>query len=156
MTRLAVLLATFGYAGYAPVAPGTAGSLAALVLFALVRSRGSSALEVGTLVLVSVVGVWAATRAERHFGREDPGQVVIDEVAGMLLTLALIPVGLSGALLGFLVFRLFDIVKPWPARRLEDLPSGLGIMADDLMAGVYGHVVMRLVAWLAPSVLGAS
>jgi phosphatidylglycerophosphatase A len=155
MTRLAVLLATFGYAGYSPVAPGTAGSLAALALFALVRSRGSAVLEIGALVVVSLVGVWAATRAERHFGREDPGPVVIDEVAGMLLTLALVPVGVSGALVGFLVFRVFDIVKPWPARRLEDLPSGLGIMADDLMAGVYGQVVMRLVAWVAPSVLGA-
>jgi phosphatidylglycerophosphatase A len=153
MTRLAVLLATFGCVGYAPVAPGTAGSLAALVLFAIVRSRGSAALEVAVLLLVSVVGVWAATRAERHFGREDPGAVVIDEVAGTLLTLLLIPVGLWGALAGFLVFRVFDIAKPWPVRRFEELPSGLGIMADDLMAGVYGHVVMRLVAAYAPGML---
>lgn len=153
MTRLAVLLATFGYSGYAPVAPGTAGSLAALALFWLVRSRQSAVLEIGALAVVSVVGVWAATRAERHFGRQDPGPVVIDEVAGMLLTLALVPVGLSGALLGFLVFRVFDIVKPWPARRLEDLPGGLGIMADDLMAGLYGQLVMRLVAAYAPGVL---
>lgn len=155
MTRLAVLLATFGYVGYAPVAPGTAGSLAALALFWFVRSSGSAALEIGTLVLVSVVGVWAATRAEHHFGREDPGPVVIDEVAGTLLTLALVPVGPWGALLGFLAFRVFDIAKPWPVRRFEDLPRGLGIMADDLMAGAYGHAVMRLLAWGAPAVLGA-
>ena len=153
MTRLAVLLATFGYVGYAPVAPGTAGSLAALALFWLVRSSGSAALEVGTLVLVSVVGVWAATRAEHYFGREDPGPVVIDEVAGTLLTLALVPVGPWGALLGFLAFRVFDIAKPWPVRRFEDLPRGLGIMADDLMAGVYGQLVMRLVAAYAPGML---
>jgi len=153
MTRLAVLLATFGYSGYAPVAPGTAGSLAALVLFAAVRFQGSPALEIGTLALVTVVGVWAATAAERHFAREDPGPVVIDEVAGTLLTLLLVPVGLSGALIGFLAFRVFDIVKPWPARRLEHLPGGVGIMADDLMAGVYGQVVMRLLAWYAPGML---
>lgn len=155
MTRLAVLLATFGYVGCVPVAPGTAGSLAALLLFAVVRSRGSAALEVGALVAVSALGVWAATRAERHFAREDPGPVVIDEVAGLLLTLALVPVGLSGALLGFLVFRVFDIAKPWPVRRFEDLPGGLGIMADDLMAGLYGNLLMRLVAWWAPAMLGA-
>jgi phosphatidylglycerophosphatase A len=154
MTRLAVFLATFGFAGYAPAAPGTAGSLAALVLFALVRSRGSAALEVAVLVIVSAVGVWAASRAERHFGREDPGQVVIDEVAGTLLTLALVPVGVPGALLGFLVFRVLDIAKPWPVRRFEELPGGLGIMADDLMAGVYGQVVMRTLAWYAPWALG--
>jgi phosphatidylglycerophosphatase A len=153
MTRLAVLLATFGYSGYAPVAPGTAGSLAALVLFAAVRFQGSPALEIGTLALVTVVGVWAATAAERHFAREDPGPVVIDEVAGTLLTLLLVPVGLSGALIGFLVFRVFDIVKPWPARRLEHLPGGVGIMADDLMAGAYGQLVMRLLAWYAPGML---
>jgi phosphatidylglycerophosphatase A len=155
MTRLAVLLATFGCAGYVPVAPGTAGSLGALLLFWLVRSRGSTAFEIATLGVVSVVGVWAATRAERHFGREDPGPVVIDEVAGTLLTLALVPVGLSGALIGFLVFRVFDIAKPWPVRRFEELPGGLGIMADDLMAGIYGQAVMRLLAWGAPAVLGA-
>jgi len=156
MRRLALVLATAGYTGYFPVAPGTVGSAVGLVLFAAIRWAGMPALEVAVLLAVAASGVWAAGEAERHFGRTDPGYIVIDEVAGMLLTLALIPVGLSGALLGFLVFRLFDIVKPWPARRLEDLPSGLGIMADDLMAGVYGHVVMRWVAWLAPSVLGAS
>ena len=91
-----------------------------------------------------MVGVWAASVAARHFGREDPGPVVIDEVAGQLLTLLLTGVGVGGAIVGFFLFRVLDIFKPWPARQLESLPGGLGIMADDLMVAVYGNLLMRL------------
>jgi phosphatidylglycerophosphatase A len=150
MARLAVLIAPFAYVGYFPVAPGTAGSAAALVLYAAIRAAGSSALEIAAIAGVFAAGTWAATEAERAFGRPDPGPVVIDEVLGMLVTLALVPVGLSGAVIGFLLFRVFDVIKPWPINRLEELPKGLGIMSDDLLAGVYANVTLRVVGWLMP------
>jgi phosphatidylglycerophosphatase A len=106
--------------------------------------------EIAAVVAAFVVGTWAATEAERAFGRPDPGPVVVDEVLGMLVTLALIPVGLSGAVIGFLLFRVFDVIKPWPVNRLEQWPKGLGIMSDDLLAGVYANLVMRILAWWMP------
>jgi phosphatidylglycerophosphatase A len=152
MTRLALLVSTFGRVGHCPIAPGTAGSAAALVLFALIRMAGSPTLEVAAIFVLLVVGTWSAGVAERALGRLDPGQVVIDEVTGMLVTLAFIPVGIKGALVGFVLFRVFDIIKPYPCSRLEGLGGGTGIMADDVMAGVYGNVVLRVLLWLAPSI----
>lgn len=149
-TRLAVLIATVGYAGYFPFAPGTVGSAAGLLVYLLVWWTQSAAVEVALIAVVCAVGVWAASEAERHFGGIDPGPVVIDEVAGMLITLAFIPVSLSGALIGFVLFRVFDVIKPYPAGRLERLHGGLGVMADDVMAAVYANLSLRLVAWLAP------
>ena len=84
--------------------------------------------------------------AERHFGRTDPGQVVIDEVMGMLITLFLNPVGWKGAIVAFLFFRVADVIRPYPANRLERLHGGVGVMADDAMAAVYANLALRLVA----------
>ena len=151
MTRLAVFIATVAFCGYAPVAPGTVGSAAGLVVYLIVWWTRSPAIEVALIAATFVVGVWSATLAERHFGGTDPGPVVIDEVLGMLLTLAFIPVGFSGALAGFVLFRVFDVIKPFPADRLERLHGGLGIMADDAMAGIYANLCLRLVMWLVPS-----
>lgn len=142
--RLAVFVATFGYVGYFPIAPGTAGSLAALLLYAAVRWAGTPAVELVTIVAVLAVGIWASSGTERALNRKDPGPVVIDEVLGMLLTLAFMPLSWWGIAAGFVLFRIFDVIKPFPAGRLEHLPGGLGIMADDAMAGVYGQLVMRL------------
>ena len=149
MRRLALVIATAGGAGYAPVAPGTAGSAVGIVIYLLTRGW-SPAAQVGLLLVVSAVGIWASTHAARHFQRKDPGHVVIDEVAGQLLTLLLTGAGWAGAIIGFLVFRLLDIIKPWPANRLEALPEGLGVMADDLMAAAYGCVAMHAVIRLLP------
>lgn len=151
MNQFALLIATFGYVGFFPIAPGTAGSLAALALFSFVRWVGMPAFELGTIVAVLAVGIWSANGAERALGRKDPGPVVIDEVLGMLITLALLPVSLTGVAVGFLLFRLFDVVKPYPAGRLEHLPGGYGIMLDDAMAAVYAHLVLRLCMWWMPS-----
>jgi phosphatidylglycerophosphatase A len=142
--RFGLFIATCGYIGYVPVAPGTFGSAVGLALFGLIRWSGSTAIELGVIVLLLALGVWSGNVAERHFRQVDPGPVVLDEVAGMLITLALIPVTVSGAIVGFLIFRLFDVIKPWPANRLEALPGGLGMMADDAMAAVYGNIAMRL------------
>lgn len=150
MNRLALMVATFGYVGFFPVAPGTAGSGAALALYALVRWVGAPAFEVAVILLVFAVGVWAAGRTERVLGGKDPGPVVIDEVLGMLVTLALLPLSLAGVLAGFIFFRLFDVIKPYPARRCEDAPGGWGVMLDDAMAGLYGQAALRVLAWALP------
>ena len=155
MKQLSVLVASWGYVGFFPIAPGTAGSLAALPLFAFLRWIGVPAVELVAIPIVFAVGVWAANGAEVALGRKDPGPVVIDEVLGMQITLALLPVSLAGVAVGFLLFRFFDIVKPYPAARLEHLHGGLGIMSDDAVAGVYAYLVLRGLMWLAPAWLTA-
>lgn len=161
---LALAIATCGV-GYLPIAPGTWGSLVGVGVYLGLRSLtfrfvDSSAgpnsflrysplpvfvaAELVLITLITLVGVWAASRTERLLGRKDPGKVVIDEVAGQLI--ALLPIvpgfdpGWLSIITAFLLFRLFDIVKPYPARRLENLESGLGIMTDDLVAGAYAAV----------------
>ena len=151
MTRLAVFLATAGYCGYFPIAPGTVGSAAGLIVYLLVWWTKSPIVEVALIVAVFAAGTWAATHAERFFGGIDPGPVVIDEVLGMLVTLAFIPAGWSAVLAGFFLFRVFDVVKPYPANRLEKFHGGFGIMADDAMAGVYANLSLRLLMWLLPA-----
>jgi phosphatidylglycerophosphatase A len=149
LRRLGVFIATCAHVGYAPVAPGTWGSVFGLVIYYLVRRQASTAVELVVIALITVIGLWAATEAEHYFGGIDPGPVVIDEVIGMLITLALHPVNVLGAVLGFLIFRVLDVIKPWPARRLELLPGGFGVVFDDVMAGVYGNLLM----WAAIRVL---
>ena len=155
MNGLAVFIATFGYVGFFPIAPGTAGSLAALPLYALVRWSDTPAIELVTISAVFAVGIWASTRTERALARTDPGPVVIDEVLGMLITLAFLPLSTWGIAAGFFLFRVLDVIKPFPAGRLEHLPAGLGIMADDAMAGVYAHLLLRIAVMLAPAWLAA-
>jgi phosphatidylglycerophosphatase A len=146
----AVLLATWFGCGYAPVAPGTAGSAAAvLIAMALARWGGLSPVHFALMgAALFLPAVWAAGKAEEAFARKDPGQVVVDEVLGQWIALAgartLVP---ESWLAAFLLFRIFDIWKPWPVRRLERLPGGWGINADDAMAGVYAALVLLLAGW---------
>lgn len=152
---VAHLLATVGGLGYAPVAPGTVGSLGGVVLFWWLRP--SFVLGLITAVMVTLVGIWAATRVEKLTGERDPSRIVIDEVAGQFVTLWLAwslgspsaglfsTGGLIFVAMGFLLFRLFDIVKPAPTRRLEKLRGGLGVVADDVMAGVYAGLTLHLI-----------
>lgn len=151
MTRLAVFLATAAYTGYFPVAPGTVGSAVGLLVYVGVWWTQSPVVEVALIAGLFAVGVWAGTTAEQYFGGIDPGPVVIDEVVGMLITLAFIPVGWSAALAGFFLFRVFDVIKPYPAGRFEQLHGGLGVMADDAMAAVYANLCLRLLMWLLPA-----
>jgi phosphatidylglycerophosphatase A len=150
VTRLAVFLATAGYTGYFPFAPGTVGSAVGLVVYLIVWWAQSPMVEAGLIVAVFATGVWAGSIAERYFGGVDPGPIVIDEVLGMLVTLAFIPVGWSGALAGFVLFRIFDVIKPYPAGRFEALHGGLGVMADDAMAAIYANLSLRLLLWQMP------
>jgi phosphatidylglycerophosphatase A len=153
MMRLALFICTFGYVGYAPVAPGTVGSLAGLVVYGLLRlAQAPPLVDLVVIVALFVAGVWSGTQAERHFGGTDPGPGVIDEVVGMLVTLWLLPATWTVAVLGFLIFRVFDVIKPWPAGRLESLHGGLGMMADDVMAAIYANLALRVLVFLVPPV----
>jgi len=147
--QLGVAIGTVAGVGYLPIAPGTWGSAVAVILYLVTRQWAWPA-QLALLLVVSVVGIWASDVTAKALNREDPGPVVIDEVAGQLVTLFMTGAGLYGAIIGFFVFRIFDIIKPWPARQLEDLPGGVGIMADDLMAGVYGWVVVTGILWWWP------
>lgn len=165
---LALLIATCGV-GYLPIAPGTLGALLGVLFYLVIFDLGHRAIlaqvdrkpvnqatvwmfemtiALVSVFLVTVVGIWAASRTEKTLQKKDPSIVVIDEVAGQMIAL------LSGALWvhtwwsvlsAFLLFRLFDIWKPYPIRRLESLESGLGIMADDVLAGVYALIVNSIV-----------
>ena len=146
-----MFVATCGYLGYVPVAPGTFGSAAGLLVFAVVRATGSTGVELATIAVLFAIGIWSGTVAEHQFGGIDPAPVVMDEVVGMLITLALLPVNVTGAIVGFLIFRVFDVIKPWPSAGFEKLPGGLGVMADDGMAAIYGNLVMRGLIWAAPA-----
>jgi phosphatidylglycerophosphatase A len=150
MRRLAIFISTCGYVGYAPVAPGTFGSAAGLAVFFAVRSTGSSFAEIAAIVVLFAVGIWAGTVAEHHFGGVDPGPIVLDEVVGMLITLFLLPVNGLGAFIGFLVFRVLDVIKPFPSASFEKLPGGLGVMADDAMAAIYGNLMMWGLMFVMP------
>jgi len=140
--RLGLAIATSLGVGYAPIASGTWGSAAGLVLWALLPADTTT--QAVWIVGLFIVGSWAAGVTERYYGRTDPGEVVVDEVMGMLLTLFMTGVGWTGAVAGFFLFRLFDIVKPFPARRLEHLPGGVGVMADDAMAAIYANIALRV------------
>ena len=137
-----MLVSTALGVGYVPVAPGTFGSAAGLLLWFVLPH--TVMVQGIAIVALFVIGSWSGSVAEEHFGKTDPGQVVIDEVMGMLITLFMNPVGWIGAIAAFLLFRLADIVKPFPANRLESLPGGVGVMADDAMAAIYANLALRL------------
>ena len=145
--RIFMGLATGGGVGYMPFAPGTFGSLLGFVLYVGLAALSFTAYGAVVAVL-GLMGVWASTEAEQLLGQKDASVIVIDEVVGILLALwsvsldRYIPV-----VLGFGLFRLFDIIKPWPA--LERLPQGWGVMMDDVFAGVMAQGVLRVLIWLA-------
>lgn len=140
----AFALATGLGSGYSPFAPGTAGSLVGLLLFLPLRNLPLG-WQLGACVALFVFGCAAASHVERSVGREDPGIVVVDEVVGMWVTLLLVPFSPFTAAAGFFLFRAMDVIKPYPARDLEALHGGLGIMADDVAAGIYANILLQLV-----------
>jgi len=173
---VALAIATCGV-GYFPIAPGTMGSLVGVGIYLLLTrwtvqvsyaalkgsdfllawyDFGPGLLVICALLLVviglSLIGIWAASRAERLFGKKDPSEVVIDEVVGQLITFAFVPPLFIGGpsypakiVVGFILFRAFDIVKPYPIRQLEKLPSGLGIVVDDIAAGFYAGTALAII-----------
>jgi phosphatidylglycerophosphatase A len=138
--RLALAVATVGGAGYAPVAPGTVGTAVTVVLLGLVPFSPLALLLF--FLIVTMAGTWAAHVAERQLGGKDPGAIVIDEVAGMTLTVLPLPLTPGILVVGFVLFRLFDVIKPFPARTSQRVPGGVGVMLDDLIAGLYALAVL--------------
>jgi phosphatidylglycerophosphatase A len=144
MRKLILFAATGAGSGYAPLASGTVGSVVGIGLYLLLAPLPPLAYLAATGAL-TLAGFWLADRAEAIFGRKDDGRITIDEVAGMLVALALLPPGVETVVLAFLLFRLFDIVKPPPAYQLQAVPGGAGVMLDDLVAGLYANLVSQLV-----------
>ena len=147
MRLLVILLATVGGVGYAPVAPGTAGSLAAMPLLPLLASLRARAPVAGWVAVLALLALafWAADRADRIFPGHDHGRIVIDEVAGMVVAGLFVPGTWAAAALVFVLFRILDVVKPWPAGLIDRrVPLGIGVVGDDLVAGIYAGAVARL------------
>jgi phosphatidylglycerophosphatase A len=157
---VALTLATGLFSGYSPTAPGTAGSAVMAGLFYAAAKLGIvNPFEINAFPImilacaaISYAGIWASTKAINFFGHKDPNHVTVDEFAGQLITYLFLPLAprlqaISGALeawtiFGFFIFRVFDVIKPYPARQFESLKGGLGVMADDVVAGIQGAIVM--------------
>jgi phosphatidylglycerophosphatase A len=143
-------LATGAGAGYIPGAPGTAGTLVAIPLSLLLNHLAADSLPLALLTLAGViaVGFWSADKAESIFGEKDSSHIVIDEIAGFMLANFAAPQSVSAIVIAFILFRFFDIIKPYPARAAERLRGGFGVVLDDLVAGVYSLVIVRIaIGW---------
>jgi phosphatidylglycerophosphatase A len=143
LVRLAGLIASLGPLGYFPFAAATFASFVLAALYLLAPGDRPLLLDGAITLAVILVGVWAAGVGERLWGH-DASRIVVDEAAGMAVTLAGMPGGLEVAALAFLFFRIFDILKPFPARRAESLAGGWGVVMDDVLAGVYAHIAVRI------------
>ncbi len=142
--HVSMLLATGGYVGRFPYAPGTVGTLVGIPIAYLLSLCGWQ-LSVIILICLIVAAIWAADKAESRLKTKDPGCIVIDEIAGMVVTMLFVPFTLTIVIAGFFLFRVFDIIKPPPARQLERrLNGGLGIVMDDIAAGVMANIALRI------------
>jgi len=149
MRQVIIFLATGAYTGYSPFAPGTAGSVVGIIIGYLCAPmwQHEPMRFVAIFTAVMVLACLIAGRAEEIFGEHDSSKIVLDEVLGMIATMFLNPLGWLWLLGGFLVFRLFDIIKPFPASLIDRrMPGGPGVMLDDLFAGIYANIVIRILA----------
>ena len=143
---IATFFASCFYAGYFPVAPGTVGSLLAVVIYWIVP--GSSWINITLLsAVLFFFGVWCSTIAEKEWGH-DNGKIIIDEFMGMFVSIIAIPKLTFLVIIAFLLFRVFDIVKPFPIQQSQNLNAGWGIMVDDLLAGIFTNILLRIVVWI--------
>jgi len=147
LKRFILLLAAGFGAGYAPIAPGTAGTLVAIPLF-LILSLISSPLYELTILAFFFLASWISGEAQRCWGRKDHPRIVIDEIMGYLVTMLWLPRTLLFIILGFFLFRFFDIVKPPPIRLLEKVRGGYGVVLDDVLAGVYANIILQIISYL--------
>jgi phosphatidylglycerophosphatase A len=145
MNALAKIIATFFGAGFCPIAPGTAASFITALIYVFLLHGLAWPVQAFIIVAVFLIGVPAASRYSAELGRKDPGRVVIDEACGQLIALFMLPPGPGSVAAAFLLFRIFDIIKPYPIKKLEGFPRGWGIMADDVGAGLASALVLRLV-----------
>jgi len=144
-----VHILAFGFGtGLAPVAPGTFGSLPGLLLFWLTMDFGLN-VQIGVAVAIALAGIWICGESARRIGVHDHGGIVWDEIVGMYVTLLAAPLSVTGWVLAFILFRVMDIVKPWPIRDLDhSMRGGVGIMLDDLAAALYAAILLGLYGWL--------
>jgi phosphatidylglycerophosphatase A len=149
MKTIARPIATFFGAGRYPFAPGTFASFLAVWIYKFFVSRWPWPWQIGTIAILFFVGVWAAGLLAAQLGQKDPRSVVIDEVCGQWVAFLFVPSSWAFLAAGFFLFRLFDVIKPFPIRRLERLPGGWGIMADDILAGIYASALLQLYIVLA-------
>jgi phosphatidylglycerophosphatase A len=144
MHTFIMFIATGCYSGYLPKAPGTWGSLVGLLLFFLLHTL-SLEIYLAVIAGIFVIGTFAAGEAEKIMDHQDPGLVVIDEIVGMLITMIAVPATPLAMVLGFILFRIFDILKPFPVNFFDQrFHGGLGIMLDDVMAGIYSLIILQV------------
>ncbi len=141
-----LFIAEGAYAGRSPFAPGTAGTVVGVLLYLFLKGVPLVSYVIAC-VLATGIGIWAAEEAEKVLGKKDAPSIVIDEIAGYLISMVLVPSGWGYIVAAFLLFRLFDVIKPWPLRRLQDLHGGLGVVIDDVGAGIYTNVVLQITAY---------
>jgi phosphatidylglycerophosphatase A len=147
-TAQAVILfiAQGAYSGRSPFAPGTAGTVVGVSSIFCEGARTAWYLAASAAVIV--IGIWTAGRAEVLLGKKDAQSIVIDEIAGYLISMVLVPSGWMHVVAAFILFRMFDVIKPWPLKRLQDLSGGVGVVFDDVGAGIYTNIVLQLTAVL--------
>ncbi|MCK5595130.1 phosphatidylglycerophosphatase A [bacterium] len=144
MKILIKLISSVFFVGYSPYAPGTIGTLAGLGLYWLLP-RHSSGLYFSIIGLLFIIGILIGKKAEETFEKKDCRKFVLDEVFGILIALAMVPFGLFYIITGFILFRIFDILKPFPAKLAEKLPYGWGVMLDDAIAGIYANLTLQII-----------
>ncbi len=140
-----LFIAEGAYSGKSPVVPGTAGTVVGVLLYLLCKDLPSG-WYLFACISVAGIGTWAAEEAEKLLGKKDAPSIVIDEIAGYLVSMLMIPSGWGFIAGGFVLFRLFDIVKPWPLDGLQDLNGGWGVMLDDIGAGIYTNIILQIAA----------
>ena len=141
MRQIVLIISSFFYSGYFPFAPGTAGTIATIPLYFFL-TKTHPAVYASVTVFLYFIGIWASNYASVIHKKKDPKQVVIDETVGFLITMMFIPLTVKRLIIGFVIARVLDIIKPYPARQAEDLYGGNGIMADDAITGIYGNIIM--------------
>ncbi len=141
--KIVLFIAQGAYSGRSPVAPGTAGTVVGVLLYLLLKGLDMPWYG-AACVMVTALGIWAAGQADALFGTKDNRTIVIDEIAGYLVAMLLVPATWQYITAAFFLFRFFDIIKPFPLRRLEGLPGGWGVMLDDIGAGIYTNIVLHL------------
>lgn len=151
MNKISITIILFiaegAFSGKSPFAPGTAGTLVGVLLYLGLQNIGVVPYAAVT-ILVCVIGTWAAGRAETILGTKDSPSIVIDEIAGYLIAMYMVPAGWGYIAAAFFVFRVFDIIKPWPLFDLQKVQGGLGVMLDDIGAGIYTNIVLQAAAYL--------
>jgi phosphatidylglycerophosphatase A len=149
MKHFISLLATGFGVGYSPVAPGTLGTLVAILLYYFLSNIPSPLYEI-TLIGFFFFSIWISENAEEFFGKKDDPRIVIDEIMGFLITMLWVPKTIRFVIIGFFLFRVFDILKPYPIRRLEKrFKGGFGVVLDDVAAGVYANIVLQFIYLIA-------